>query len=50
VTRIGRLEGLATFRLSHRFAGPRGRRCTVTLCATDGDGGRDIDRFAVVVH
>ena len=40
-----RLRADKTFRLSHRFAGPRGRRCTVTLCVTDGDGGRGVDRF-----
>ena len=39
-----------TFRLSHRFAGPRGRRCIVTLCVTDGDGGRGVDRFVVTVR
>ncbi|HTX70004.1 MAG TPA: hypothetical protein VMH50_12805 [Thermoleophilia bacterium] len=39
-----------TFSLSHRFAGPRGRRYTVTLCVTDGDGGRGIDRFVVTVR
>ena len=45
-----RLRADKTFRLSHRFAGPRGRRCTVTLCVTDGDGGRGIDRFRVTVR
>jgi hypothetical protein len=45
-----RLRADKTFRLSHRFAGPRGRGCTVTLCVTDGDGGRGIDRFAVSVR
>ena len=45
-----RLRADMTFRLSHRFAGPRGRRCTVTLCVTDDDGGRGIDRFAVAVR
>ena len=45
-----RLGADKTFRLSHRFAGPRGRRCNVTLCVTDGDGGRGIDRFAVTVR
>ncbi len=45
-----RLRADKTFRLSHRFAGPRGRRCTVTLCVTDGDGGRGVDRFAVTVR
>ena len=42
-----RLRAGKTFRLAHRFAGPRGRRCTVTLCVTDGDGGRGVDRFVV---
>ena len=45
-----RLRADKTFRLSHRFAGPRGRRCTVTLCVTDGDGGRGVDRFRVTVR
>ena len=45
-----RLRADKTFRLSHRFAGPRGRRRTVTLCVTDGDGGRGVDRFAVSVR
>jgi hypothetical protein len=45
-----RLRADKTFRLSHRFAGPAGRRRTVTLCVTDGDGGRGIDRFAVTVR
>ena len=45
-----RLRADKTFRLSHRFAGPRGRRCTVTLCVTDGDGGRGVDRFAVRIR
>ena len=45
-----RLRADKTFRLSHRFAGPRGRRCTVTLCVTDDDGGRGIDRFVVTVR
>ncbi len=45
-----RLRADKTFLLSHRFAGPRGRRRTVTLCVTDGDGGRGIDRFAVSVR
>ena len=39
-----------TFRLSHRYAGPRGRRCTVTLCVTDDDGGRDTARFGVTLR
>jgi hypothetical protein len=45
-----RLRADKRFRLSHRFAGPRGRRCTVTLCVTDGDGGRAVDRFVVTVR
>ena len=45
-----RLRAGKTFRLSHRFAGPRGRRCTVTLCVTDDDGGRGVDRFVVSVR
>ncbi len=45
-----RLRADKTFRLSHRIAGPRGRRCTVTLCVTDGDGGRGVDRFRVTVR
>ena len=45
-----RLRADKTFRLSHRFAGPRGRRCTVTLCVTDDDGGRGVDRFVVTVR
>ncbi len=45
-----RVRADKTFRLSHRFAGPRGRRCTVTLCVTDGDGGRGLDRFAVTLR
>jgi len=45
-----RLRADGTFRLSHRYAGPRGRRCTVTLCVTDGDGGRDAARFRVTVR
>ena len=45
-----RLRADKTFRLSHRFAGPRGRRCTVTLRVTDGDGGRGVDRFRVTVR
>jgi hypothetical protein len=45
-----RLRADNTFRLSHRFRGPRGRRCTVTLCVTDGDGGRGLDRFVVKVR
>ncbi len=45
-----RLRAGKTFRLAHRFAGLRGRRCTVTLCVTDGDGGRGIDRFVVTVR
>ena len=45
-----RIRADKTFRLSHRFAGPRGRRCTVTLCVTDGDGGRGVDHFAVTVR
>ena len=45
-----RLRADMTFRLSHRFAGPRGRRCTVTLCVTDDDGGRGLHRFAVAVR
>ena len=45
-----RLRADKTFALSHRFAGPAGRRRTVTLCVTDGDGGRGIDRFAVSVR
>ena len=45
-----RLRADKTFRLSHHFAGPRGRRCTVTLCVTDGDGGRGIDRFVASVR
>jgi hypothetical protein len=45
-----RLRADKTFRLSHRFRGARGRRCTVTLCVTDGDGGRGVDRFAVTVR
>ena len=39
-----------TLRLSHRFAGPRGRRCTVTLCVTDDDGGRGIARLRVTLR
>jgi hypothetical protein len=39
-----------SFALSHRFAGSRGRRCTVTLCVTDDDGGRGVDRFVVKVR
>ena len=45
-----RLRADKTFTLSHRFAGPRGRRCTVTLCVTDDDGGRGVDRFRVTVR
>jgi hypothetical protein len=45
-----RLRAGKTFRLSHRFAGPRGRRCTVTLRVTDDDGGRGVDRFVVTVR
>ena len=45
-----RLRAGKTFRLSHRFARPRGRRCTVTLCVTDDDGGRGVDRFVVTVR
>ncbi len=45
-----RLRADKSFRLSHRFAGSRGRRCTVTLCVTDDDGGRGIDRFVVAVR
>jgi hypothetical protein len=45
-----RLRADKTFRLSHRFAGRRGRRCTVTLCVTDDDGGRGIARFAVTLR
>jgi hypothetical protein len=45
-----RLRAGKSFRLSHRFAGPRGRRCTVTLCVTDDDGGRGVDRFRVTVR
>ena len=45
-----RLRADKTFALSHRFAGPRGRRCTVTLCVTDDDGGRGIDRFVVRIR
>ena len=45
-----RLRADKTFLLSHRFTRPTGRRRTVTLCVTDGDGGRGIDRFAVVVR
>jgi len=45
-----RLRADKTFRLSHRFAGPRGRRCTVTLRVTDGDGGRGTARFRVTVR
>jgi hypothetical protein len=45
-----RLRAGRSFRLAHRFAGPRGRRCTVTLCVTDGDGGRGVDRFRVTVR
>ena len=45
-----RLRADKSFTLSHRFAGPRGRRCTVTLCVTDDDGGRGVDRFAVKVR
>ena len=45
-----RLRAGKSFRLAHRFAGPRGRRCTVTLCVTDGDGGRGVDRFRVTVR
>jgi hypothetical protein len=25
-------------------------RCTVTLCVTDGDGGRGVDRFVVTTR
>jgi hypothetical protein len=45
-----RLRAGKTFRLSHRFGGPCGRRCIVTLCVTDGDGGRGVDRFRVTVR
>ena len=45
-----RLRAGKTFVLSHRFAGPRGRRCTVTLRVTDDDGGRGTDRFVVTVR
>ena len=45
-----RIRADKTFRLSHRFAGSRGRRCTVTLCVTDGDGGRGLDRFVVTLR
>jgi hypothetical protein len=45
-----RLRADGSFVLSHRFAGPRGRRCTVTLCVTDDDGGRGVDRFRVTVR
>ena len=45
-----RLRAGKSFTLSHRFAGPRGRRCTVTLCVTDDDGGRGVDRFVVTVR
>ena len=45
-----RLRAGKSFTLSHRFAGPRGRRCTVTLCVTDDDGGRGVDRFRVTVR
>ena len=45
-----RLRADKSFTLSHRFAGPRGRRCTVTLCVTDDDGGRGVDRFVVTVR
>jgi hypothetical protein len=48
--RVLRLRADKSFALSHRFAGPRGRRCTVTLCVTDDDGGRGVDRLAVRVH
>jgi hypothetical protein len=45
-----RLRADKTFRLSHRFAGPRGRRCRVTVCVTDDDGGRGVGRFSVTVR
>ena len=45
-----RLRADKSFRLTHRFAGPRGRRYTVTLCVTDDDGGRGVDRFRVTVR
>lgn len=45
-----RIRAGKTFRLSHRYAVPRGRRCTVTLCVTDGDGGRGVGRFRVTVR
>jgi hypothetical protein len=45
-----RLRAGKSFKLSHRFAGPRGRRCTVTLSVTDDDGGRGVDRFRVTVR
>ena len=45
-----RIRADKTFRLSHRFVRSRGRRCTVTLCVTDGDGGRGLDRFVVTLR
>jgi hypothetical protein len=45
-----RLRADKTFALSHRFVGPRGRRCVVILCVTDDDGGRGVDRFRVTVR
>jgi hypothetical protein len=45
-----RVRADKTFALSHRFAGRRGRRCTVTLRVTDDDGGRGTDRFVVTVR
>jgi hypothetical protein len=45
-----RLRAGKTFRLRHRFAGPRDRRYTVTLRVTDGDGGGGVDRFVVTVR
>jgi hypothetical protein len=48
--RVLRLRADKSFTLSHRFAGPRGRRCSVTLCVTDDDGGRGVDRFVVTVR
>jgi hypothetical protein len=45
-----RLRAGKKFVLGHRFAGPRGRRLTVTLRVTDDDGGRGTDRFVVTVR
>jgi hypothetical protein len=39
-----------TFRIAQRYWGPRGRRCTVTLCVTDDDGGRGVARFGVTLR